>query len=460
MSADTVVCSYLHGNEPSHSFLVSLESLIGHDLANNARVIRGGVHRTRAGAAGIVDGRNKAVKTFLDDTTSPWLWIVDDDMGFAPDTVERLIASADPIERPVVGGLCFSLKEVAPDGLGGFRCLPVPTIYQWAKRADGKEGFSPRICYPINSLVRVAGTGAACLLVHRSILEMIRETDGDAWFDQVINPSSGERISEDLSFCYRVLAAGKPVYVDTAVKTTHYKSMWVAESDYWRHYAPPPATEPVDVIVPVLHRPQNVKPFMESLRASTGLATAWFVCDPDDVDEIVAVEEHGGRVLEHPGTFAEKANYAYRNTLGTEWLFLAGDDVKFRPGWLDHAQNIGNTHNASVVGTNDLGNPRVLAGEHATHMLIRRSYVDEVGASWDGPGVVAHEYRHWFVDDEIVTAAKQRGVWQMALGSIVEHMHPLFGKGQDDDVYRLGQASSEADREVFIRRYADSQAAA
>jgi hypothetical protein len=106
-----------------------------------------------------------------------------------------------------------------------------------------------------------------------------------------------------------------------------------------------------------------------------------------------------------------------------------------------------------VVGTNDLGNPRVLAGEHATHLLIRRSYVDEQGASWDGPGVVAHEgYRHWYVDDEIVTSAKQRGVWQMALGSVVEHFHPLFGKAEQDDVYRLGQSFAQTDRATFLER--------
>ena len=76
-----------------------------------------------------------------------------------------------------------------------------------------------------------------------------------------------------------------------------------------------------------------------------------------------------------------------------------------------------------------------------------------MGASWDGPGVVAHEgYRHWFVDDEIVTAAKQRGGWQASLGSVVEHLHPLFGKGEQDEVYELGQAHAEQDREVFTAR--------
>jgi len=66
---------------------------------------------------------------------------------------------------------------------------------------------------------------------------------------------------------------------------------------------------------------------------------------------------------------------------------------------------------------------------------------------------VCHEgYRHWYVDDEIVTAAKERGVWQAALGSIVEHMHPMFGKAADDDVYTAGQAHAQQDRVTFQRR--------
>ena len=32
-------------------------------------------------------------------------------MGFAPDTINRLLEAADPVERPVVGGLCFTQRE-------------------------------------------------------------------------------------------------------------------------------------------------------------------------------------------------------------------------------------------------------------------------------------------------------------------------------------------------------------
>jgi hypothetical protein len=110
-------------------------------------------------------------------------------------------------------------------------------------------------------------------------------------------------------------------------------------------------------------------------------------------------------------------------------------------------------YSAKVIGSNDLANPRVMRGEHATHWMIARDYIDEVGASWDGPGVVAHEgYKHWFCDDEIATAARLRGVFQMALAAEIEHLHPITGKRETDEVYQRNDRHATADRMVFERR--------
>jgi hypothetical protein len=273
----------------------------------------------------------------------------------------------------------------------------------------------------------------------------------------------GKVVSEDLSMCMRAGSLDIPVHVHTGVRTTHQKTLWVAEDDYMAarvlaDLAPqvPPATEETAVIVPVLRRPASAAPFMASLAASGApLARVYAVADADDADTAQAWKEAGAQVLTwhgpSPGTFAQKVNIGYRAT-SEPWLLLAGDDVKFHAGWLDHAQHAARD-GADVIGTNDLHNPRALAGEHSPPLMIRRAYVDEQGASWDGPRVIAHEgYRHWYVDDEIVTAAKQRGAWQMAAHAKIEHLHPLWGLAPGDATYQLGQSSAEADREVFARR--------
>lgn len=454
----TVCLAYVHDIEVSRSFNDSLTNLLLFDAANEGRIMRGGYAAVRCARSGALpEARNEAVDGFLSGPAE-WMFFIDTDMGFAPDAVERLLASADPVDRPIVGGLCFAQKETGPDGMGGYRTAPRPTILDWVETPDGPK-FMGRATYPVNAVIRCAGTGAACLLIHRSVLERIRDTYGPTWFNRAAG-TDGKLLGEDVSFCLRAGALDIPVHVNTTVKTSHLKHVWVQEGDFWRYLVPPPATEPVAVLVPVMRRPQNAEPFMTSLRASTGLATVYVVADAEDLETRNAWKAAGADVILNlvgdgePGSFARKVNLGYRESQAP-WLFIVGDDVAFRPGWYDHATYIAATQGATVVGTNDLGTPRVTSGEHATHLLIRRSYVDEVGASWDGPGVVCHEgYRHWYVDDEVVTAAKQRGVWAMALGSVVEHLHPLFGKAPEDDVYSLGQSHAREDGRLFACRRA------
>lgn len=461
-SSFAVTVAYVHANEVAHSWHRSLVELVGWDFAHYGRVLEGGWLAMRCGTDGLPGARNETVRQFLADDRADWLLWLDTDMGFAPDALDRLAEVADSATRPVVGALCFAQRERIPDGMGGFRCSSAPTIFDWTDLDEGK-GFLGRTQYPVNALVRCAGTGSACLLIHRGVFERIKAAHGETWYDRVANPTvGGELMGEDLSFCLRAGALDVPIHVHTGVRTSHFKQFWLAEQDYWAHAIPPPATEEVAVLVPVLHRPEHAEPFMQSLRASTGLATAYVICDQSDEEAAAAWKQAGAvilfpgpeRELNRPGTFAEKINDAYR-FVHEPWLLLVGSDVRFHPGWLDHAQAVAGDR-YHVVGTNDLGNPRVTSGEHATHLLVRRSYVDEIGASWDGPGVVAHEgFAHWYVDDEIVTAAKQRGVWAMALGSKVEHLHPAWGKGERDAVYDLGESRVQADRERFQARLAE-----
>lgn len=454
--AGEVTVAYVHPNEVTYSWHESLLKLIAHDMANEARVMRGGWLAVRCyGADGIAGARNKAVEQFLGDKDSEWLFWIDTDMGFAPETIDRLLQVADPVERPIVGALAFAQKQNCQDGMGGWTTSLVPTIYDWVD-LEGESGFLSRRTYPVNKLVPCAGTGSACVLIHRTVLEAMRDKFG-TWYDRVPNPTANGRLmGEDLSFCMRAGAIGVPVHVHTGVRTTHFKPVWLSEADFWRQTVAQPAAEECAVLVPVMKRPQNAEPFMRSLKSSTGLATVYAIADALDTETIAAWNAAGAEVIlrdfDGPGTFAQKINAGYEAT-DEPWILAVGDDVRFHPGWLDHALAVAGD-GYHVIGTNDLG-PRVKAGQDSPHFLIRRSYIDEQGASWDGPKVVCHEgYRHGYVDLEIALVAKQRGAWATALGSIVEHIHHIWGKGQDDEVYRLGRSSADQDKELFQARLA------
>ena len=445
-----VTVAYVHEDNVCYSWHHSLIELIGHDMSNHGRLMQGGWVAMRCGTDGLVEARNKSVLAFLEERKGDWLFWIDTDAGFPPDIIDRLLEVADPQERPIVGALAFTYREEHADGLGGWRCRPTPTIFDWQNLGD-QMGFTVRWGYPENTVVRCAGTGSHAILIHRSALLKIQEKYGNAWYDRIDNTTLGKAVSEDLSFCMRANVVGLPIYVHTGVQTSHQKTIWVGQDDYYAQNDAPPATLPTAVLVPAI-RTTNAERFMATLHASTGMAQVYAIANREEAGEAEIWKSYGAVIVWTDGfTFAERMNAGFKAT--TEPLvFVTGDDVRFRAAWLDQAQSV-MARGFGIVGTNDLGNPRVVSGEHATHFLVSRAYVDAYGGSWDGPGVLAHEgYRHWYVDDEIVSAAKMRNQWAMAIDSHVEHLHPQWGKGRVDAIYELGVRSTGDDRALFEKR--------
>lgn len=214
------------------------------------------------------------------------------------------------------------------------------------------------------------------------------------------------------------------------------------------------------VIVPVLRRPHRVAPLVADLNATTDRARVMFVVTRDDRPEVKAVRALCKTVANasylmvgtnRVGDYARKINLAYTRT--TEPLMLlAADDLHFHPGWLEAAEQVLTDPAVGVVGTQDLGNRRVKQGLHATHSVVRRTYIDEFGTI-DEPGKVLHEgYPHEFVDDEFIGTAIHRGVFAFSHDCIVEHMHPAWGKGPMDNLYRDEPRRMRAGRIVFKNR--------
>lgn len=210
------------------------------------------------------------------------------------------------------------------------------------------------------------------------------------------------------------------------------------------------------IILPVLARPARALQVFDSARAATDVRhRILFVCSPGDDEEIDACRRTPGDVLvvdweAGPGDWARKINVAYRGSR-EPWLFLGADDLEFHRGWagvaMEYAEN-----GYGVIGTNDLGNPRVLQGRHSTHPLVSRRYADELGTI-DGPGQVVYEgYDHQYCDDELVLTAQRRAEWAFARGAVVEHLHPFFHKAPMDATYEKALRQTSADAARFMRR--------
>lgn len=171
----------------------------------------------------IAAARNNMATHFL-ATPAEWLFMVDDDMTFDADALPRLLEAADRKERPIVGGLAYAA------GRDGY----FSTIWT----VNPEHGVPERIDnVPPNKLLQVVGTGAACLLVHRSVFEKMFEKYGDTpwpFFQEAA--LAGEPVGEDVTFCFRAGELGFPIFVDTGVEFGHEKTVNIDRAfvDMWR----------------------------------------------------------------------------------------------------------------------------------------------------------------------------------------------------------------------------------
>jgi hypothetical protein len=174
--------------------------------------------------------RNRVVKQFL-ETKSDWLLLLDSDEQLTLDAFDKLIETAHDKDRPVVAGLVFAGFGVE----GALYPKPVPAIFQ-----DAPEGFLPLFKYDKNSVFEIDAAGTGCLLVHRSVLEKMRDNadshQGTDWCWFFDGPINGEWIGEDLLFSRRIRSLGFPIHVNTGAVLPHQKSYWIDErhQEHWK----------------------------------------------------------------------------------------------------------------------------------------------------------------------------------------------------------------------------------
>jgi len=238
MIKNLVIPSFVDGNEWAACFGLSWADLMLKDqVAEQPKMLTaGGMYlREVAGTMGVAEGRNHIVNAFLAATRGEWLFMVDTDMGFEPDIVDRMVASAEANKVQVLGALCFALKAKGKGetALHARRHRITPTLYRYVD--IGKEqGFLPIMDYGKDSFQYVDATGAAALLIHRDAALKVGDNPFRPMIVRGANPDGTDRaFSEDLSFCSRMASAGVAIGVDTSIKTTHYKTgLYLDEETY------------------------------------------------------------------------------------------------------------------------------------------------------------------------------------------------------------------------------------
>jgi hypothetical protein len=209
----------------------TIDALLALDLIHIAKERNGQFdHMVQVSNIGLTTrSRNVVVKTFLEQTDSDWLMLIDSDERISLDTWHKLLDAAHDKDRPIVSGLVFAAFFDNEDGL-----RPVPTIY----KMDMEKGLQPIDNYPIDELLEVDAVGTGCLLIHRSVLLDMQEKatahQGKDWAWFIEGAIDGTYFGEDLLFSKRLKSMGYSIFAHTGAILPHHKQFWLDD----RHHIP------------------------------------------------------------------------------------------------------------------------------------------------------------------------------------------------------------------------------
>lgn len=161
------------------------------------------------GGPNIAHNRNLAVQAMRPEDS--WLWMLDDDMLFQPDTLTRLLAHVGDPQISIVVPFC--LKRVPP-------YTPVLAV-------KGPKGWTPCQLTPdAAGLQEVVGAGTAGMLITAKVLKTIPFP----WF--TVGQFNPVRLDEDFYFCFKAGEAGYRIFVDLDTPMGHIApfAIWPAKN--------------------------------------------------------------------------------------------------------------------------------------------------------------------------------------------------------------------------------------
>ncbi len=232
--------------EPSHYLIVGTPSidgkLMGPYVSSMLKLHQACAQKgvrfdvlVHSGDALIPRARQDMVARFMEQEQATHLLFIDSDIGFEPEQVFRLL----DFGADVSAGVCphkwmdpERLKALVREGKGRPDSAALTYVYEPVEqgKAGSRDGFMK---------ARFAGTGFL-MLKRTALLSMMKrypETRYSsnfgpedplagsrfrfALFNCMIDPKTGEYLSEDYSFCHRWLGMGGEIWVDTNSRFRH-----------------------------------------------------------------------------------------------------------------------------------------------------------------------------------------------------------------------------------------------
>lgn len=186
------------------------------------------------GEALITRGRSRLAAQFLSHPQATHILFVDADIGFAPENVFRLLEA----DKDVIAAVCplkkidwEKVRAAAQAGVADLQAAAIGYVVRFLPTPDKSVEVE-------NGLAKVAYGGTGFLMIRRGAMQRIvdahpelRARMGDMAdnqapeavmvFDTLIEPETGQYLSEDYAFCRRWRDLGGDIWADFEARLTH-----------------------------------------------------------------------------------------------------------------------------------------------------------------------------------------------------------------------------------------------
>lgn len=153
---------------------------------------------------------------WADQSDSEWLLWVDSDIVLTTPVLKMLWDAADKKTKPVISGLYFVSSESERSLME-----PVPAIYMETGDVYRTQIIHP---YPQDSVIPIDVAGFGLMLMHRSIIDPVRKIAGELSVFGENQQAADKFVSEDVSFCRKLKAAGIQLHAHTGAVVQHMKT--------------------------------------------------------------------------------------------------------------------------------------------------------------------------------------------------------------------------------------------
>ena len=143
-------------------------------------------------------------------TGNDWLLWVDSDVVINKEIVQLLWETADKDTKPVVCGIYF----VSPNPNQPLM-TPVPCVF-----TDDNGYNTPIHPLPINQVIKIDVAGLGLCLMHKSVIEKLKEPYDGIYFDVSMGANAK---GEDISFFRKLKEQNIPVHAHTGALAQHIK---------------------------------------------------------------------------------------------------------------------------------------------------------------------------------------------------------------------------------------------